>query len=103
MVGCCVSCGQPMGRGTGHICQPTPEPMTVDELLAKLDAEYNQLKSELPKAYEDYGRAAYPKIKDSVAGFYESEIRYEADQVERRLARQARIKHIQQLVRFEIP
>jgi hypothetical protein len=85
------------------VMPPEPKAMTVDELLAKLDAEYETLNVELSKAYGDYGRAAYLKVKDSVAGFYESEIRYEADQVERRLARQARIKHIQQLVRFEIP
>lgn len=75
--------------------------MTVDELLLKLDAEYDKLKSELPKAYEDYGRAAYPKVRDSITGLYSHELVYERDQIKTREARMDYIKVLQSQIRIE--
>ena len=37
--------------------------MTVDELLAKLDAEYDKLESELPEHFLAYGRFKYPILR----------------------------------------
>ena len=77
--------------------------MTVDELLAKLDAEYEQINSALPKVYEDYGRAAYPAIQNTVSGVYASDFAYEREQIKTREARKERIRYVQQLIRMEMP
>ena len=77
--------------------------MTVDELLAKLDAEYDRITGELPKAYEDYGRAIYPKVQQTVAGVYASDCMYERDKIKDRETRMERIRYIQQIIRFEMP
>jgi len=84
-----------MGRGTGHICQPPPEPkMTVDELLAKLDAEYDRLAADLPEHYEAYGRFRYSYPQDTG---YQSD-KYDLD---RKLARQKEIRSVQNDIRTE--
>lgn len=42
-----------------------PPPMTVDELLAKLDAEHKRLSEELPAIFERYGRVRYAYPNDN--------------------------------------
>jgi hypothetical protein len=68
--------------------------MTVDELLAKLDAEYERLESELPAHYEAYGRHVH-WYKDSTG--YQSD-KYDLD---KKIARQTEIRSIQSEIRHE--
>jgi hypothetical protein len=75
---------------------PTPEkkPMTVDELLAKLDAEYVRLESELPEHFLSYGRFKYS---------YPTDTSYHHDkaEIERKQKRQNKIREIQSVIRIE--
>lgn len=75
---------------------PEPKPMTVDELLAKLDAEYGSLESELPAHFLAYGRSCYSYPKDTLS--YQSD-KYEID---KKIARQKEIRNIQNLIRWEV-
>ena len=71
--------------------------MTTKELLAKLEAEYTKLESELPGHYLDFGKYAYwyPKDLETV---------YQTDKYEigRKLKRQAEIREIQNTIETEV-
>lgn len=70
--------------------------MTTDELLEKLNEEYERLDSELPQAYEAYGKVKYtnensPSIMDP-CGYNRHDPIYERDQIEKKLSRQKSIR-----------
>ena len=69
--------------------------MTVDELLAKLDAEYDRLESELPAHYLAYRRFRYT---------YPTDTGYHSDKydIERKRARQGEILSFQNDIRREL-
>jgi hypothetical protein len=63
--------------------------MTTDELLAKLDAEFNAISGELPAIYEKYGRVKYSYPDDK--SFPMWEIRNRRDRQEEILEFKARL------------
>jgi hypothetical protein len=80
--------------------------VTTDELLEKLNEEYVRLESELPKAYEEYGKVAYknansPSVLDPCGNSYR-EPKYERDQIENRLSRQKSIRDLLQRLNSEV-
>ena len=69
--------------------------MTVDELLAKLDAEYDKLESELPEHFLAYGRFKYS---------YPTDTGYQSDkyEIDRKHKRQNEIRDTQYAIKREV-
>jgi hypothetical protein len=68
--------------------------MTVDELLSKLDAEYDRLESELPAHFLEYGRFKYSYPTDT-------RYHYSKAEIDRILKRQKEIRDSQIQIRKE--
>jgi hypothetical protein len=69
--------------------------MTVEQLLAKLNTEYDKLEAELPAHYLAYGKYRYWYPGD--ADEYQSDRR----EIQNKLARQEEIRAIQYKIRQE--